>query len=148
MNKILQLLPPPVIALLLILMAAFLSSTVSLKLLHAAQGGTAWLVTGLALTISTILQLRALKTTLLPNGTPTQLVTLGAYLWTRNPIYLGLLTSLVGLALFKGTLPYWLVPPAFFTIMNRFHIPAEEARLKDVFGADYLRYQQKVNRWI
>ena len=148
MNKIFQFLPPPVIALGLILMAAFLSSALSLKFLHAAQGGIAWLATGMALTVSTLLQLKQLKTTLLPNGTPSQLVTLGAYLWTRNPIYLGLLTSLIGLALYKGTFAYWLVPPAFFYIINTFHIPMEEARLKEVFGPDYSRYQQKVNRWI
>jgi protein-S-isoprenylcysteine O-methyltransferase Ste14 len=63
-------------------------------------------------------------------------------------MYLGLLTALIGLALSMGTLPFWLLPPTFFLIINRFHIPYEENRLTSLFGTDYIRYRQSVHRWL
>ncbi|GAB6047898.1 isoprenylcysteine carboxylmethyltransferase family protein [Methyloparacoccus murrellii] len=148
MNK-LHLFPPPLVALLLI-GAAYGANQVfpGLELLPATSGGFAWLAAGLALSASAAWQFRQLKTTVLPYGTPSQLVTLGAYLWTRNPMYLGILTALIGLAFYIGTLPFWLVPPAFFLIINRIHIPYEETRLTDIFGEDYSRYTRDVNRWL
>ncbi|MDD1651366.1 MAG: isoprenylcysteine carboxylmethyltransferase family protein [Methylococcaceae bacterium] len=148
MNK-LNFISPPIVALLLLGIAfAIHRSFPNLEILPATAGGFAWLGAGLTLSASAAWQFRQVKTTVLPLGTPQQLVTLGAYLWTRNPMYLGLLTALIGFALYMGTLPFWLVPAAFFLVINRFHIPYEEARLTDVFGADYSRYQKRVNRWI
>ncbi len=148
MNK-LTFFPPPVIALLLVGGAALLNRIwPGLEVVPPTAGGLAWLMAGLALAGSAAWQFRQIATTVLPHGTPTQLVTLGAYLWTRNPMYLGLFTALIGLAFYAGTLPYWLTVPAFFLIVNRFNIPSEEARLTDCFGEDYARYQQSVNRWL
>ena len=148
MNK-LNLFPPPVVALLLLGVAfGFHRVFPALEILPPTAGGIAWLGAGLALSASAAWQFRQVKTTVLPFGTPQQLVTLGAYLWTRNPMYLGLLTALIGCAFYMGALPFWLVPAGFFLIINRLHIPYEEAKLTDVFGADYTRYQQRVNRWL
>jgi protein-S-isoprenylcysteine O-methyltransferase Ste14 len=148
MNK-LAVFPPPVVAVLLIGVAFGLNRAFPhLEIVPATGGGLAWLASGLALSASAAWQFRQLKTSFLPMGTPTQLVTLGAYLWTRNPMYLGLFTALLGLAFYMGTLPFWLVPPAFFLIINRLHIPYEESRLTEIFGADYTRYRQRVGRWL
>ena len=148
MNK-LSLLPPPIVALLLFGIAYGLErSSPQLELVPATAGGLAWLAAGLALGASAAYQFHQLKTTILPHGAPTQLVTFGAYLWTRNPMYLGLLTALIGLAFYFGTLFFWLAPPAFFLIINRYHIPYEEGRLAELFGSDYARYQQRVGRWL
>ncbi len=141
--------PPPMVALLLVWVAYGLDKSFpGLELVPASTGGLAWLASGVALAASAAYQFRQLKTTVLPFGSPTQLVTLGAYLWTRNPMYLGLLTALIGFAFYMGTLPFWLVPPAFFLIINRIHIPYEEARLTDAFGEDYRRYVERVRRWL
>ncbi|MFM8442631.1 MAG: methyltransferase family protein [Methylococcus sp.] len=145
----LSLLPPPVVALLLIGAALGLNRAYPhLELVPATGGGLAWLASGLALSASSAWQFWKLKTTFMPTGTPSQLVTLGAYLWTRNPMYLGLFTALLGLAFYMGTLPFWLVPPAFFLIINRLHIPYEESRMTEIFGGEYTRYQQRVGRWL
>lgn len=111
-------------------------------------GGLVWAASGLALSASSALQFRKLKTTVLPQGKPTELVTLGAYLWTRNPMYLGLLTALIGVALSMGTLPFFLAPWFFFLIINAIHIPYEEGVLSRKFGPAYERYIQRVRRWI
>ena len=148
MNK-LFFFPPPMVALLLIWAAyAANRSFPGLEIIPATNGGFVWLASGLALAASAAWQFRQLQTTVLPFGTPTQLATLGAYLWTRNPMYLGLLTTLIGLAFYMGTLPFWLVPPAFFLIINHAHIPYEENKLTNAFGTDYTRYLQNVRRWI
>lgn len=148
MNK-LAYFPPPVVAIALI-SAAYGADRMlpGLNVVPATTGGIAWLASGVALAASAAWQFRQLKTTLMPHGTPQQLVTLGAYLWTRNPMYLGLLTILIGCAFYVGTLPFWLLPPAFFIIVNKLHIPYEEAKLSGTFGADYDRYQDRVRRWI
>jgi protein-S-isoprenylcysteine O-methyltransferase Ste14 len=148
MNK-LFFFPPPLVALLLIC-AAYIANRgfLNLEVVPATTGGIVWAATGLALSISAALQFRQLHTTVMPHGTPVQLVTLGAYLWTRNPMYLGILTALIGLAFYQGTLAFWLVPPGFFLIINRFHIPYEEAKLMDLFGKDYKNYRHSVRRWL
>lgn len=143
-------LPPPIIAAGLLGAAGFIHAALPfLEVLPATPvGGLVWGASGLALAASAALQFKALKTSALPMGAPSELVTLGAYLWTRNPMYLGLLTALIGLALLMGTLPFFLVPWIFFLIINRVHIPYEEAVLERTFGAAYARYLKKVRRWI
>jgi len=141
--------PPPIVALLLIGAARSLDQIASwISLVPASSGGIVWVAAGLGLAASAAFQFHAIKTTALPMGTPTQLVTLGAYLWTRNPMYLGIVTALLGLAVMMGTLPYWLVPPVFFLIINRIHIPYEEAQLEAAFGPRYVRYKNAVQRWL
>ena len=142
--------PPPVIAAGLLGAAGFIHGVLPfLEVLPATlSGGLVWGASGFALALSAALQFKALKTTVLPWGAPSELVTLGAYLWTRNPMYLGLLTTLIGFALFMGTLPFFLVPWIFFLIINQVHIPYEEAVLEKTFGSAYERYRKRVRRWI
>lgn len=147
MNK-LQAFPPPVVALLLLGLAHISRKLFSLEVLPATSTGLVWTAVGLALGFSAAWQFRQIKTTTMPQGTPTELVTLGAYLWTRNPMYLGLLTALTGIALYEGVLAFWLTPIAFFVIINSYHIPYEEAKLTALFSGKYLSYCQQVRRWL
>lgn len=143
-------LPPPLIALGLLLAAAALETLLpSLRLLpRSPAGGLVWIGAGLTLSLASILEFLRIKTTLVPSGTPRQLITLGAYLWSRNPIYLGFLTALIGIAIHQGTLPFFLVPWLFFLTVNGIHIPYEEARLEAAFGSAFARYALKVRRWL
>lgn len=142
--------PPPLLAFALLAGAYFLESIFpEVKILHGINsGGYVWIASGITLSLSSALQFRKMGTTVNPYGTPSQLITLGAYLWTRNPMYLGLLTVLIGIAIFKGTLFFFFVPWLFFLVINEFHIPREETRLKEIFGSAYDRYRLKVRRWI
>ena len=141
--------PPPIVALVLILVAYGANKSFSgLELLPTSAAGLAWLGSGVTLAVLALWQFRKVKTTALPTGTPGFLVTGGAYTWTRNPMYLGTLTALIGLAFYMGTLSFWLVPPAYFLIINRLYIPSEEAKLTEIFGTDYSSYRDRVQRWI
>src|SRR5437773_4657771 len=83
-----------------------------------------------------------------PIDAPKRLVVRGLYRYTRNPIYLGVLTVLLGLGvMFQGRA---LLIYAFCVGIG-FHIFVvlyEERRLARQFGAEYYDYCEKVGRWL
>jgi protein-S-isoprenylcysteine O-methyltransferase Ste14 len=78
---------------------------------------------------------------------PEHLVTDGLYAYTRNPMYLGHLIFLIGLAL---TFWSWLALILFTANAIWFHsrVLDDEARLRAQFGAQYSDYEARVKRWI
>jgi protein-S-isoprenylcysteine O-methyltransferase Ste14 len=88
------------------------------------------------------------KTTLFVGQSSTQLVCDGPFRVSRNPMYLGVLVSLVGLALCIGTFPLYMSVPTTFAVFNFFHIPREERMLRDSFGEPYRTYSNEVRRWL
>ena len=81
-------------------------------------------------------------------GMPDRLVTTGVYAWTRNPMYLGMLLALAGVALALGTLSPWLLVLQFFVLAQCWYIPLEERKLAARFGRQYADYCRDVRRWI
>jgi protein-S-isoprenylcysteine O-methyltransferase Ste14 len=141
--------PPPIIALLLIGLAFGVDCLLpKLPLLRLPGLGILLMATGFFLGITALLNFRRHRTTFVPHGNPTVLVTRGSYIWTRNPMYLGLFTALLGFACYFGNLLLFLVPLAFFLIIDRHHIPYEEAKLLQLFGDDYGEFRQQVARWL
>lgn len=87
--------------------------------------------------------------TSLDHGKPTTaLVTTGPFRFSRNPLYLGLLLTLAGLALGHDSL--WafllLLPAAVAT--QRFSVTPEEAELERRFGDTYRTYRASVRQWL
>lgn len=78
---------------------------------------------------------------------PERLVFDGPYRVTRNPMYLGHLIFLLGLALLLGS---WLAGAvlAWHTWWFDRRVRDDEARLAELFGAEYRRYQARVKRWL
>ena len=87
------------------------------------------------------------KGTLAPWSPPKNLVTIRLYRFVRNPMYIGVLTIIAGLAVRYGS-PllggYWLLLAATFHLQV---ILNEEVWLKDQFGDEWVRYSEKVPRW-
>ncbi len=88
-------------------------------------------------------------------GTPIQpteraavLVRSGPFRFSRNPMYLGIVMMLLGVAAWVGSFPMLIAPVGFFVFMSTVFIPYEESRLRDAFSDEYLSYAQKVRRWI
>lgn len=82
-----------------------------------------------------------------PVAPPTRLVVGGWFRWTRNPMYLGVLTMLFGEAvlawspvLLADAAGTWLGMEAFLQLY-------EEPSLRRRFGADYAAYCRAVPRW-
>lgn len=87
-------------------------------------------------------------TTKNPQGQPTTLVNEAPYTFTRNPMYLGLATVLLGFAAFFGSPLMLIAPLVFFLMIDRMLIPGEEATLERLFGEQYLEYKRRVRRWL
>jgi protein-S-isoprenylcysteine O-methyltransferase Ste14 len=78
----------------------------------------------------------------------TAIVTTGPYRFTRNPAYLGMALTYVGIALLSSAL-WVLVPlPFVLAVIDRGVIAREERYLERKFGEEYLGYTRTVRRWI
>lgn len=76
----------------------------------------------------------------------TELITTGLFKYSRNPIFLGILVSLIGLFFALPTL----ISLIFFiisTILIQTQIRLEEEFLLNQHGKDYLQYKAKVGRF-
>ena len=76
------------------------------------------------------------------------LVTGGIYQLSRNPMYVGNLIILVGLALASNTWTCILVASVGFLFVYVAIVAAEESFLSRKFGAAYDRYRAEVPRWL
>ena len=78
----------------------------------------------------------------------TTIVETGPYRFTRNPIYLGMVLGLIGLAI--GFNSFWLLVTLVpFALVIRYGaITREEAYLERKFGDVYRRYRARVRRWL
>jgi protein-S-isoprenylcysteine O-methyltransferase Ste14 len=84
-----------------------------------------------------------------PTSMPTTtIVDAGAYRFTRNPIYLGMIVGLIGLSIAFDSL--WLLVALMpFALVIRYGVVArEEAYLERKFGDVYRRYRSRVRRWL
>lgn len=79
---------------------------------------------------------------------PTALLTQGPYRVTRNPIYLGMTTMLIGVALVLRSVLVLPLPFFFAQIIQEKYIRFEEAALESRFGEAYRQYKDSVRRWM
>jgi protein-S-isoprenylcysteine O-methyltransferase Ste14 len=77
---------------------------------------------------------------------PVRLVTTGIYRFTRNPMYSGHLTFMLGLSI---TFASWLALAllAFHLWWFQSRVREDEKHMRRLFGADYADYAQQVRRW-
>lgn len=103
---------------------------------------------GLVLMLLAAMEMRKRKTTIIPHMEADALVTTGVFSRSRNPIYLGDVLILAGLALrWDAPVALLLVPLFMATLTQRFIVP-EENRLRRKFRADFARYCEKTRRWL
>ena len=80
---------------------------------------------------------------------PTQkLVTDGIYATSRNPAYLAMLIAIFGIGCAANSLAIMLATIPSFAVFNWYTIPWEEGRLRRTLGAEYIRYSERVRRWL
>lgn len=83
-----------------------------------------------------------------PIAPPTRLVVGGSYRRVRNPMYVALLTILLGEALFFADIRILLWALTFWAGCHLFVLAYEEPALKRQFGAEYESYRANVPRWL
>ncbi|MCP4536296.1 MAG: isoprenylcysteine carboxylmethyltransferase family protein [Chloroflexi bacterium] len=71
----------------------------------------------------------------------------GLYRFSRNPMYVGLYSTIVASILYTRN-PVLLALGLFIIIVHHKIVLAEEGWLLDTFGQDYERYRRKVKRYI
>ena len=78
---------------------------------------------------------------------PDRIVAEGAYRYLRNPMYLGHLIFMLGLAI---TFSSWLAVALLVFHAGWFHLRVlrDEQRLESRFGESYRAYKTRVKRWI
>jgi len=83
----------------------------------------------------------------LSGAPPERLVDTGIYAWTRNPMYLGHIVYMTGVAL---TFESWFAAAIAVarTVWFHFRVLKDERGLEQRFGEPYLAYKQRVRRWI
>jgi protein-S-isoprenylcysteine O-methyltransferase Ste14 len=87
-------------------------------------------------------------TAIRPFDRSSALVISGPYRFTRNPMYVGLVAMLIGLALMLESLSPLLVVAAFAWIIATRFIAVEERMLDERFGTAYAEYRARVRRWL
>ena len=145
--------PPPLVALGLAIPMWLVSSLVQPPNVPSGfRVGVAFVLVllGLSISIAGVVWFRRAKTTINPikASAASSLVTSGVYRFTRNPMYLGLLLTLLAWAAFLSSLIAVLFLPVFVLYINRFQISPEERVLSSLFGAEYLEYKKTVRRWL
>lgn len=86
--------------------------------------------------------------TLAPVDPPTTLVAKGLYRYVRNPMYVGVLTLLLGEAAYFRSLPLLEYAAFCWVAFHLFVLLYEEPALQHRFGACYDDYRRSVGRWI
>jgi protein-S-isoprenylcysteine O-methyltransferase Ste14 len=83
-----------------------------------------------------------------PIDPPTRLVVHGPYRWTRNPMYVAVLSVLAGEALIARSAALGMYVAAVLLGFNAFVLLFEEPVLRHRFGPAYGEYCARVPRWI
>jgi protein-S-isoprenylcysteine O-methyltransferase Ste14 len=103
---------------------------------------------GLTISASSAKAFRQAGTPVIPFEKSTTLVTDGWYRYTRNPMYLGLVITLIGVWIVLGTLSPVFALAAFVWIISQQFIRGEEQFLEEIFGEQYRGYKLRVRRWL
>jgi protein-S-isoprenylcysteine O-methyltransferase Ste14 len=83
-----------------------------------------------------------------PIDPPKELVVRGLYRFVRNPMYVGVLSILIGEAFFFESATLFWYGAAVFLLFNLFVIFYEEPALGRQFGKSYEDYLATVGRWL
>ena len=142
---------PPVYLLMTLAATAALHRFVPVtQLLTAPYTHAGWLLVaaGIGIAVVSVRAFERAGTGIVPFDPATALVTGGLYRYTRNPMYLGMVLLLVGVAIALGSLGAWLPIPMFVWIIQAWFIVGEERLLEQTFGESYIAYKRGVRRWL
>lgn len=106
------------------------------------------LALGILINVSADRAFHRARTTVKPFDSPAALVTGGVFRLSRNPMYLGFVLILTGVAFLLGTLSPFLVILLFITWIERVYIAFEERALAEKFGAAWSAYRDTTRRWL
>ena len=145
--------PPPIYAISIAIFMWFLHSFFPIVTLFSESWnlmGWLFVATGLIIDLWSVGLFWKQKTTVNPLKPDNSniIVISGFYQYSRNPMYLGMLSILLGIALLLGSLSPLLGLPLFMLLITTQQIIPEEMILTNKFGQEYLDYKHRVRRWL
>jgi len=105
-------------------------------------------VFSLFIMLNSAFQFRRHQTNIEAFKEPNNLITIGIYRITRNPIYLGFLIALLGAVFYFNQASCFACVIVFFILANNWYIPHEERDAERIFGSEFQKYKSRVRRWI
>jgi protein-S-isoprenylcysteine O-methyltransferase Ste14 len=106
------------------------------------------MVLGLILATRAAAEFRRAGTGFALRGGSSALVTSGPFRFSRNPMYLAMLTWLLGLGVLLGSLVAFVFPILFWLLADFVVIPREERSTERLFQEEFLEYKRHVRRWL
>lgn len=103
---------------------------------------------GLGIIAAGMLTFSFKRTAIYPNQPATTLVQSGPYRFTRNPMYVGLSLTYLGITILANLLWALLLLPIVLLLLQVVVIQREERYLTNAFGKEYKDYCRRVRRWL
>ena len=110
--------------------------------------GLIFLVSGITLNLIADRAFHRVGTTVKPYQESSDLVTSGVFQLSRNPMYLGMVLILIGVAVLLRSLSPLLIVIPFAILIDQIYIRVEEQMLTEKFGAKWQTYKQQTRRWL
>jgi protein-S-isoprenylcysteine O-methyltransferase Ste14 len=110
--------------------------------------GAVLLAVGIGLNVWADLHFKRAKVEVCPFATTPAVIAGGPFVFTRNPMYLGLIAISVGIAVATGVLSNVWISAALAIWLHYAYVLPEEDFLRGLFGEDYERYQRRAPRWL
>lgn len=110
--------------------------------------GVLFLLLSLILNIISYRAFKKSQTPYSPFSTPKVLIQQGIYHFSRNPIYLALVISQIGIGLILNSIWLLISSALLMILLDRYIIAKEEKSLMNHFPEQYKDYKNKTRRWI
>ena len=109
-----------------------------------------FLILGIITLASAVSSFKEHKTTINPIAIDkaSSLVITGAFKYSRNPMYLGMVFFLLALTAKFNLIGGILLTFSFACFITKFQIIPEEAVMKEIFVEEFNDYKQKTRRWL
>lgn len=105
-------------------------------------------VAGYAIVIWGRRVMKAAGTNIRPDMPSTAIICYGPFAFTRNPLYVSLLTMFAGTGIALASPAFLLVIIPFFLVLHFGVVLREERYLEAKFGDVYRAYKARVRRWV
>jgi protein-S-isoprenylcysteine O-methyltransferase Ste14 len=142
---------PPLLFVLPILASLAIEWFLPTSFIHGAfRGiiGALLFLAGVALNIGGFVTQKRAGTDPIPFNPSRRIVAHGLYRSSRNPMYIGLAISTLGLAILVDSAWMLLAIPIGLVLIDRIVVTREERYLERKFGQEYLDYKRRVRRWL
>jgi protein-S-isoprenylcysteine O-methyltransferase Ste14 len=142
---------PPRIAMTLLALASLVHVAAPITWLHLPSfliAGAFLVALGFSIMIRAWWLFGQHKTAICPTAATTAFISDDIYALTRNPMYLGMVLMMLGIASLVGSWLFYIVALAYALILDHVFCHYEEQKLLHQFGEQYAAYATRVRRWL